>query len=464
MSSQQNIIDEITKNLPTNNNGYISAKILRQTLTDLVNILPDFTTAGSNTTLSTQNLTIADATSVGTPNLILYNGATEPIGSFVGSGVIFNCNNSNGLFHTAAYINGGYVDNTAGHEKGLIDFEVYRGLTATNLIVTLACNDTAFWFAPGTDNIASLGISGFQWSNIYSRQVTLGKLGFSQANVFTGGVASTGIIGVRGTDTPITDSSAVAVFQAVTNITSGSGCVVYGSIVKENSANIENHVFFAEAVDAAGGGSIAGGRFTASLLLGTGGNASGVTNVGLSQVPYAFVVGAENQCWLGGTATEATTTFSKSLFACGVLSSCAWTLSADAGFMINPLGFTPGHAYITGFLVPTAGATAGNDPVVDTGFRCDAKCVNAIDVSRGTYSGKAIKASGWSVDNLGNNIALTYNVGANQVVGARATGWAVATGTPSRATFTTSGVTLATLAGVVMALEQDLITHGLIGA
>lgn len=54
-------------------------------------------------------------------------------------------------------------------------------------------------------------------------------------------------------------------------------------------------------------------------------------------------------------------------------------------------------------------------------------------------------------------------VAGNQVVGPRATGWTVATGTPSRATFTTSGVSLATLAGVVMALEQDLIAHGLIG-
>jgi hypothetical protein len=49
------------------------------------------------------------------------------------------------------------------------------------------------------------------------------------------------------------------------------------------------------------------------------------------------------------------------------------------------------------------------------------------------------------------------------VVGQRQTGWTVATGTPSRATYATSTVTLAVLAGVVMALEQDLITHGMIG-
>lgn len=50
-----------------------------------------------------------------------------------------------------------------------------------------------------------------------------------------------------------------------------------------------------------------------------------------------------------------------------------------------------------------------------------------------------------------------------QVVGTRRTGWTVATGTPSRATYATASVTLPVLAGVVMALEQDLIAHGLIG-
>ena len=68
----------------------------------------------------------------------------------------------------------------------------------------------------------------------------------------------------------------------------------------------------------------------------------------------------------------------------------------------------------------------------------------------------------------GTKIALSatgqLNVGANKVVGARDTGWTVATGTPQKATFATGSVTLPQLAGVVMALEQALIAHGLIGA
>jgi hypothetical protein len=56
-----------------------------------------------------------------------------------------------------------------------------------------------------------------------------------------------------------------------------------------------------------------------------------------------------------------------------------------------------------------------------------------------------------------------YEVNGTQVVGARVTGWAAATGTATRTTFVTSTVTLEQLAERVKALVDDLIAHGLIG-
>lgn len=59
-----------------------------------------------------------------------------------------------------------------------------------------------------------------------------------------------------------------------------------------------------------------------------------------------------------------------------------------------------------------------------------------------------------------------YQVGANQVVGARKTGWATATGTATRTTFDTATVTTEQLAQRVKALIDDLHAtagHGLIG-
>lgn len=55
--------------------------------------------------------------------------------------------------------------------------------------------------------------------------------------------------------------------------------------------------------------------------------------------------------------------------------------------------------------------------------------------------------------------------GGVQVVGARDTGWSAMTGASDKATvYTVAGVTLAQLAGRVMALQAALTTHGLIGA
>jgi hypothetical protein len=61
----------------------------------------------------------------------------------------------------------------------------------------------------------------------------------------------------------------------------------------------------------------------------------------------------------------------------------------------------------------------------------------------------------------GVNDAIKVN--GNQVLGVRKTGWTAATGTASRATFDTSTVTTEQLAQRFKALEDDLISHGLIG-
>ena len=65
-----------------------------------------------------------------------------------------------------------------------------------------------------------------------------------------------------------------------------------------------------------------------------------------------------------------------------------------------------------------------------------------------------------------NSIRLLANVyvGSSQVLGARRTGWAAASGTATRSTFDTATVTVAALAQRVKALIDDFMTHGAIGA
>jgi hypothetical protein len=57
-----------------------------------------------------------------------------------------------------------------------------------------------------------------------------------------------------------------------------------------------------------------------------------------------------------------------------------------------------------------------------------------------------------------------FRVAADQVVGARRTGWTAPTGTATRAGFATSTATLTQVAETLKALIDDLTTHGLIGA
>lgn len=63
------------------------------------------------------------------------------------------------------------------------------------------------------------------------------------------------------------------------------------------------------------------------------------------------------------------------------------------------------------------------------------------------------------------NVLTAYYVNGQKVLGARDTGWTAMTGTPDEGTsYATGSVSLAQLAGRVMALQTALTTHGMIGA
>jgi hypothetical protein len=55
-------------------------------------------------------------------------------------------------------------------------------------------------------------------------------------------------------------------------------------------------------------------------------------------------------------------------------------------------------------------------------------------------------------------------IGGNQIITSRRTGWTALTGTSTRSSFDTATITLVQLAQVVKALQEDITTHGLIGA
>lgn len=133
-------------------------------------------------------------------------------------------------------------------------------------------------------------------------------------------------------------------------------------------------------------------------------------------------------------------------------------LTADRTLTLNLLDANRGMSLSGDLLLANAFSTAGDFALTLT----STASTNVTLPTTGTLATLA------GAETLTNKISITsdvYKVGSNQVVGARDTGWAVMTGTPNEAaTYDTASVTLAQLAGRVMALQTALTTHGLIGA
>lgn len=256
---------------------------------------------------------------------------------------------------------------------------------------------------------------------------------FVQANSYSAGATGAGLLMTRGaTLSPSTDGVATGIFQAVANVTSGSGECLYASMIKLGTANnVDYHAVYGECVDNAGGAgsSIAGGRFTASLLVGTGGNATGVTNVAIATVAYAFLIGNEAQVW--NQVADATTTFSSSLFDAGYLASNAGTKKSFAAFMTNPDGVT--IPWINGLYVASG-------TLQDSVVRSDATSAYGINFLNGTFTTAAFRSPNFQVDGSG-----TITAGA-MVNGSGALQLGTSTGTIK---FGCSGTTTATGAQAV---------------
>lgn len=131
----------------------------------------------------------------------------------------------------------------------------------------------------------------------------------------------------------------------------------------------------------------------------------------------------------------------------------------------------------------TGGMTFATSGGVQVAVTNTASAVNYVSLTGGaTGTGVTVSASGSNTDinlildakgtavisaldhiNLASGKVLQVN--STQVVGPRDTGWTAMTGTADEVTsYATSTVTLAQLAGRVMALQTALTTHGLIGA
>lgn len=231
--------------------------------------------------------------------------------------------------------------------------------------------------------------------NAQTQRIQIGTLPFATASSYTAGAANSSLLAVRGSfSNPVSDQQAVGIFQATRNSTGTSGTTpaLYASTVKIGSGSgIINQAGQFEAIETAGNGGVSGIYTSGYCTQASLGNCQGSTNIAVASVLFSTLIGAEGVI-INNSGNNATTTFSSTNFASGLMATCSGANGCDAGVLTNPSNVTKA---VSGFLVTAAS-------VSDTAFRNDASLVNGFDGSRGAYSGSFLKGPGnFSVNGSG---------------------------------------------------------------
>jgi hypothetical protein len=210
-----------------------------------------------------------------------------------------------------------------------------------------------------------------------------GTLPFVQANDYNAGSAGSiinAVRGVNGTGNQNTDGIATAIVQSTVNF-NGIAPSLYVSTRKQGTQGQMSGAYgigvWSEAVDNTGGGSISGGRFTASLVGGTGGNGTGNINAAVCAVSYAYCVGTEAQSW-NNSGTDANTTFSAAKFAGPQISTCSGTNKCDFFFAANP---NTTSTSIWGIIFPS-----GTVDTTGSVFKSNVTSAHQVDLNGATCS------------------------------------------------------------------------------
>ena len=305
---------------------------------------------------------------------------------------------------------------------------------------------TASAFSPITSDGNALGTTSLMWSDAF--------------------LASGAVINFNAGNYTLTHSA---------GLLTASGTITIGSA--GNTMTITPNATSGTAIALAGGG-------TGGMTLATSGSVQWAVTHTASAVNYVSVTG-------GATGTGA------NVSALGSDSNIALILAGKGTGKIRPISvvefgtsgntltITPNTTSGTAITLVgsgTGGMTFASSGGVQLAVGHTASAVNYVSVTGGaTGSGVTISAlgsdanvaitltpKGTGIVNFSSNINLpsgkVFLVNSTQVVGPRDTGWTAMTGTADEVTsYATSSITLAQLAGRVMALQTALTAHGLIG-
>lgn len=426
----------------------------------------------------------------------------QPSASTIGwtAGMSFSA--YNGQFSVAPY---GQMITTLPSPIGLSSFLAADGINLTRVTFSRAAMEFPGFYLNGTGMLGGQTVGGLTLqtvSGVFAKVSSVASVSVVEGGSFNGGnaIATTGTY--LSADTAVTVASFAGIYngmlvtgadiQAGTTLVSGAGTVNFVLSLPTTGAGTGAALSFTQpmppfalASPVASGG-VAG--VTATMRV-TNMGATGF--MGVTAGGNGLYIAGETLTAVDGTGTPFTVyvetvvagvptnirivnvgdytvlptnpvTFTGSAAGLGFAVGMRWTIltvSSTAGTNYNEL--RPPMPSFTGAMVQTREArfkvlmTAGtgtNLILNNAAAYVDTSGGLVVDsVTAGPIAGAAIEASS------------NFAVAGLQVVGTRKTGWTVATGTASRATFDTATVTLAQLAGRVMAMEQDMISHGLIG-
>lgn len=219
---------------------------------------------------------------------------------------------------------------------------------------------------------------------------------------------------------------------------------------------------WSELLSPSGGVSSVNGQGGAVTLTAANIGSSATGDVASTTVQGAIAELASEKAALVGAAFSGNVTTSGQAAVGGATISGSYRLSVNA----QDFGLTiaaPTAAFATPAINLTRGSISCSITPSASGFEIGTESSTDIIFKRGSSTRLRVQSAGISV--TGNaDVSVEYRIAGTKVVGARAAGWAAASGTAARTTFDTGTATTAQLAERLKALIDDLLAHGLIGA
>lgn len=400
--------------------------------------------------------------------------AAGALGITAGGANLINLRNTNGILLQAAQNGAAAIANFLAIGSNIAGQPVSVSALGTDININLNLNTKGSGIVNANGALQAQHLTASNASTVWAS--TPGGPGVS--NLYSGG----GISGIA------TGNAAVNWLASLADNVDASGANgnylsmlqlddVIGALAKGGRNSLTTNLSFS-ASPAGVGGAFVGGTFNVSTAFPLGGTGLSAT------LSKGQLYGFNPSVGLFSGATNINGLIGGEIDLAARTGSSYWVLNGLSVILNSPHAVHGAANQDTGFLVGSqpgistgfdyayrVGGTDGPWPLVSTGTifglltgTTALTVAFGIDLLPASISGSAFRSTGFNVDGpTGGITAPSLKSGANQVVGARVTGWGAGSN-GSRAALNGSTATLAQTSAALAQLIADITAHGLIGA